>query len=160
MMDKRVRQSDLPAIRARARRAGKTVALANGIFDLFHVGHLRYLEGARALADVLVVAVNSDASTRRNKGPGRPVVPEAERAEIVAALACVDHVVVFGSKTVVPLIRKLRPDLHVKGTDYTPETIPEAAEVARYGGRAAVAGDPKDHSTTDLLRRLGPRGRR
>ena len=156
-MDKRVRQAALPAIRARARRAGKTVALANGIFDLFHVGHLRYLEGARALADVLVVAVNSDASTRRNKGPGRPVVPEAERAEIVAALACVDHVVVFGSKTVVPLIRKLRPDLHVKGTDYTPETIPEAAEVARYGGRAAVAGDPKNHSTTDLLRKLGPR---
>jgi rfaE bifunctional protein nucleotidyltransferase chain/domain len=156
-MDKRVRQGDLPAIRARARRAGKTVALANGIFDLFHVGHLRYLEGARALADVLVVAVNSDASTRRNKGPGRPLVPEAERAEIVAALACVDHVVVFGSKTVVPLIRKLRPDLHVKGTDYTPETIPEAAEVARYGGRAAVAGDPKNHSTTDLLRKLGPR---
>jgi D-glycero-beta-D-manno-heptose 1-phosphate adenylyltransferase len=159
-MGKRIRQSDLPAIRARARRAGKTVALANGIFDLFHVGHLRYLEGARALADVLVVAVNSDASTRRNKGPGRPVVPEAERAEIVAALSCVDHVVVFGSKTVVPLIRKLRPDVHVKGTDYTPETIPEAAEVARYGGRAAVAGDPKDHSTTDLLRKLGPRRRR
>jgi rfaE bifunctional protein nucleotidyltransferase chain/domain len=159
-MDKRVRQADLPAIGARARRAGKTVALANGIFDLFHVGHLRYLEGARALADVLVVAVNSDASTRRNKGPGRPVVPEAERAEIIAALACVDHVVIFGSKTVVPLIRKLRPDLHVKGTDYTPETIPEAAEVARYGGRAAVAGDPKNHSTTDLLRKLGPRRRR
>ena len=159
-MATRLRISDLPALRARARRAGKTVALANGIFDLFHVGHLRYLEGAKALADVLVVAVNSDASTRRNKGPGRPVVPEAERAEIVAALACVDHVVVFGSRTVVPLIRKLRPDVHVKGTDYTPETIPEAAEVARYGGRAAVAGDPKDHSTTDLLRRLAPRRRR
>ena len=159
-MATRLRISDLPALRARARRAGKTIALANGIFDLFHVGHLRYLEGAKALADVLVVAVNSDASTRRNKGPGRPVVPEAERAEIVAALACVDHVVVFGSRTVVPLIRKLRPDVHVKGTDYTPETIPEAAEVARYGGRAAVAGDPKDHSTTDLLRRLAPRGRR
>ncbi len=159
-MATRLRITDLPALRARTRRAGKTVALANGIFDLFHVGHLRYLEGARALADVLVVAVNSDASTRRNKGPGRPVVPEAERAEIVAALSCVDHVVVFGSRTVVPLIRKLRPDVHVKGTDYTPETIPEAAEVARYGGRAAVAGDPKDHSTTDLLRRLGPRRRR
>lgn len=159
-MASRLRISDLPALRARARRAGKSIALANGIFDLFHVGHLRYLEGAKALADVLVVAVNSDASTRRNKGPGRPVVPEAERAEIVAALACVDHVVVFGSRTVVPLIRKLRPDVHVKGTDYTPETIPEAAEVARYGGRAAVAGDPKDHSTTDLLRRLVPRRRR
>jgi len=153
-MATRVRLSDLPAIRARATRAGKTVALANGIFDLFHVGHLRYLEGAKALGDVLVVAVNSDASTRRNKGPGRPVMPEGERAEIVAALACVDHVLVFGSKTVVPLIRKLRPDWQVKGTDYTPETIPEAAEVRKYGGRVAVAGDPKDHSTSDLLRRL------
>jgi rfaE bifunctional protein nucleotidyltransferase chain/domain len=103
---------------------------------------------------VLVVAVNSDASTRRNKGPGRPVVPEGERAEIVAALACVDHVVLFGSKTVVPLIRKLKPDWQVKGTDYTPETIPEAAEVRKHGGRVAVAGDPKEHSTSDLLRRL------
>jgi len=155
-MATRVRLSDLPAIRARATRAGKTVALANGIFDLFHVGHLRYLEGAKALGDVLVVAVNSDASTRRNKGPGRPVVPQGERAEIVAALACVDHVLVFGSRTVVPLIRKLRPDVQVKGTDYTPETIPEAAEVRKYGGRVAVAGDPKDHSTSDLLRRLPP----
>jgi rfaE bifunctional protein nucleotidyltransferase chain/domain len=157
MMATRVRLSDLPAIRARATRAGKTVALANGIFDLFHVGHLRYLEGARALADVLVVAVNSDVSTRRNKGPGRPVVPEDERAEIVAGLACVDHVLIFGSKTVVPIIRKLRPDVQVKGTDYTPETIPEAKEVQKHGGRVAVAGDPKDHSTSDLLRRLGPR---
>jgi rfaE bifunctional protein nucleotidyltransferase chain/domain len=156
MMATRVRFSDLPAIRARATRAGKSVALANGIFDLFHVGHLRYLQGAKSLGDVLVVAVNSDASTRRNKGPGRPVVPENERAEIVAALACVDHVLVFGSRTVVPLIRKLRPDFHVKGTDYTLETIPEAAEVRKYGGRVAVAGDPKNHSTSDLLRRLPP----
>jgi rfaE bifunctional protein nucleotidyltransferase chain/domain len=153
-MATRIRHADLPAIRARATRAGKTVALANGIFDLFHVGHLRYLEGAKALADVLVVAVTSDASTRRNKGPGRPVVPEAERAEIVAALACVDHVLVFGSKTVVPIIRKLKPDVQVKGTDYTPETIPEAAEVRRHGGRVAVAGDPKDHSTSDMLATL------
>jgi len=157
MMATRVRLSDLPAIRTRATRAGKTVALANGIFDLFHVGHLRYLEGAKGLGDVLVVAVNNDASTRRNKGPGRPVVPEEERAEIVAALACVDHVVLFGSKTVVPLIRKLKPDWQVKGTDYTPETIPEAAEVRKHGGRVAVAGDPKDHSTSELLRRLVPR---
>jgi rfaE bifunctional protein nucleotidyltransferase chain/domain len=159
-MSSRLRISDLPALRARTRRAGKSIALANGIFDLFHVGHLRYLEGAKSLADVLVVAVNSDASTRRNKGPGRPVVPEAERAEIVAALSCVDHVVVFGSKTVVPLIRKLKPDWQVKGTDYTPETIPEAEEVRRHGGRVAVAGDPKDHSTTDMLNRLVPRRRR
>jgi len=159
-MSSRLRISDLPALRARTRRAGKSIALANGIFDLFHVGHLRYLEGAKSLADVLVVAVNSDASTRRNKGPGRPVVPEAERAEIVAALSCVDHVVVFGSKTVIPLIRKLKPDWQVKGTDYTPETIPEAEEVRRHGGRVAVAGDPKDHSTTEMLKRLAPRRRR
>ena len=159
-MASRLRISDLPALRARARRAGKSIALANGIFDLFHVGHLRYLEGAKSLADVLVVAVNSDASTRRNKGPGRPVVPEAERAEIVAALACVDHVVVFGSRTVVPLIRKLRPDVQVKGTDYTPGDHPGGGRGRRYGGRAAVAGDPKDHSTTDMLRRLAPRRRR
>jgi D-glycero-beta-D-manno-heptose 1-phosphate adenylyltransferase len=152
--DKRVRLDDLPALRAAATAAGRTIALANGVFDLFHVGHLRYLRGARAEADLLVVAVNSDVSTRLNKGEGRPVVPEAERAEILEALACVDHVVLFGSKDVVPVIRALRPDVHVKGTDYTPETIPEAAEVRRYGGRVAVAGDPKDHSTSDLLDRL------
>jgi rfaE bifunctional protein nucleotidyltransferase chain/domain len=151
---KLVRLEDLPALRAAATRAGRRVALANGIFDLFHVGHLRYLKGARALADLLVVAVNSDASARANKGPGRPVVPEAERSEIVAALACVDHVVLFDSKDVVPVIRALRPDVQVKGTDYTPETIPEAAEVRSYGGEVAVAGDPKDHSTTGLLARL------
>ena len=145
----------LPAVRAAASAAGRTVALANGVFDLFHVGHLRYLQGARAEADLLVVAVNSDRSTRENKGPGRPVVPEAERAEIVAGLACVDHVVVFDTKDVVPVIRALRPDVHVKGTDYTPETIPEAAEVRAYGGRVAVAGDPKGHSTTEMLGKLG-----
>ncbi len=153
-MHKLLRSEDLPRLRAEASAAGKTIALANGIFDLFHVGHLRYLEGAKALADLLVVAVNSDVSTRLNKGPGRPLVPEAERAEIVAGLACVDHVVLFDSKDVVPVIRALRPDVQVKGTDYTPETIPEAAEVHAYGGRVAVAGDPKDHSTTDLLEKL------
>ena len=145
---------DLPALRAAATAAGKTIALANGVFDLFHVGHLRYLTGARAEADVLVVAVNDDRSTRENKGPGRPVVPESERAEIVAGLACVDHVVLFGSRDVVPVIRALRPDVHVKGTDYTPETIPEASEVRAYGGRVAVAGDAKQHSTTELMQRL------
>ncbi len=145
---------DLPALRAAATAAGKTIALANGVFDLFHVGHLRYLQGARAEADILVVAVNDDASTRANKGPGRPVVPEAERAEIVAGLACVDHVVLFRSRDVVPVIRALRPDVHVKGTDYTPETVPEASEVRAYGGRVAVAGDPKGHSTTELVEKL------
>jgi rfaE bifunctional protein nucleotidyltransferase chain/domain len=146
---------ELPDLRARARAEGRTVALANGVFDLFHVGHLRYLQGAKALADWLVVAVNSDASARMlGKGPGRPVVPQAERAEIVAGLACVDFVVIFGSRDVVPVIRALRPDVQVKGTDYTPETIPEAEEVRSYGGRVAVAGDPKDHSTTELVRAL------
>jgi D-glycero-beta-D-manno-heptose 1-phosphate adenylyltransferase len=152
--EKRLRLEDLPRVRAAASAAGRTIALANGVFDLFHVGHLRYLRGARAEADLLVVALNSDLSTRLNKGPGRPVVPEAERAEILEALSCVDHVVLFDSKDVVPVIRALRPDVHVKGTDYTPETIPEAAEVRAYGGRVAVAGDPKDHSTSELIEKL------
>ncbi|ABS26778.1 adenylyltransferase/cytidyltransferase family protein [Anaeromyxobacter sp. Fw109-5] len=151
---KRVTLAELPRVRAAASAAGRTIALANGVFDLFHVGHLRYLKGARAEADLLVVAVNSDASTRANKGPGRPIVPEGERAEIVEALGCVDHVVLFDSKDVVPVIRALRPDVQVKGTDYTPDTIPEAAEVRAYGGRVAVAGDPKDHSTTELIGKL------
>lgn len=153
-MERLLRMDELPRLRSEATAAGRSIALANGIFDLFHVGHLRYLQGAKALADLLVVAVNSDVSTRLNKGSGRPVVPEAERAEIVAALACVDHVVLFDSKDVVPVIRVLRPDVQVKGTDYTPETIPEAAEVRSYGGRVAVAGDPKEHSTTELLEKL------
>ncbi len=152
--EKRVALADLPRLRAAATAAGRTIALANGVFDLFHVGHLRYLRGAKAEADLLVVAVNSDVSTRLNKGPGRPVVPEAERAEILEALAGVDHVVLFDSKDVVPVIRALRPDVHVKGTDYPPETIPEAAEVRAYGGRVAVAGDPKDHSTSELIGKL------
>jgi rfaE bifunctional protein nucleotidyltransferase chain/domain len=139
---------------AREKAAGRTVALANGVFDLLHVGHVRYLEGAKALADVLVVAVNSDASTRRNKGPDRPVIPEAERAELVAALACTDLVLVFDEPDVRGVIRALRPDVQVKGTDYTAESIPERAEVEAYGGRVAIAGDPKDHSTTELARKL------
>ncbi len=159
-MDKLLTLADLPRLRAEASAAGRTVALANGVFDLFHVGHLRYLQGARALADLLVVAVNSDLSARLlGKGPGRPVVPAAERAEIVAALACVDHVVLFDDRDVVPVIRALRPDVQVKGTDYTPETIPEAAEVRRHGGRVAVAGDPKDHSTTEVVEALKKLGK-
>lgn len=144
--------------RERWRAEGRTVALANGVFDLLHVGHVRYLEGARALADVLVVAVNSDSSTRAYKGPGRPYIPEAERAELVAALACTDRVIVFDESNVRVIIRALKPDVHVKGTDYTPDSIPEADEVRAYGGRTAVSGDPKDHSTTDLARRLGREG--
>src|SRR4051812_36744031 len=137
------------------RAEGHTVVFANGVFDLLHVGHVRYPEGARALGDALVVAINSDASTRQYKGPGRPIVPEAERAELVAALACTDWVLLFDEPDARAVIRALRPDVHVKGTDYTPETVPERDEVEAYGGTVAVAGDPKDHSTTELQRRLG-----
>ncbi len=136
---------------AKVRAEGASVALANGIFDLLHVGHVRYLQGARELADRLVVAINSDASARGLKGPGRPVVVEGERAEIIAALECVDDVVIFDEPNVISIIRALRPDVHVKGTDYTEETIPEREEVAAYGGRVAIAGDPKDHSTSAIL---------
>lgn len=136
------------------RAQGLKVALANGVFDLLHVGHVRYLEAARLLADRLVVAVNSDASTRAYKGPGRPVIPEGERAELVRALRCTDLVLIFEEPDVRAVIRALKPDVHVKGTDYTPESIPERAEVEAYGGRVAVAGDPKDHSTTELISRL------
>ena len=136
------------------RAAGKTIALANGVFDLLHVGHVRYLQAAAAEADRLVVAVNSNASVRRLKGEGRPVLDEADRAETVAALRGVHYVVVFDEDTVGALLRRLRPDVHCKGTDYTVETVPERAIVAAYGGRTAIVGDPKDHSTRDLLQRL------
>ncbi len=136
------------------RARGLKVAMANGVFDLLHVGHVRYLEAAKSLADRLVVAVNSDASTRAYKGPGRPVIPEGERAELLRALRCTDLVLIFEEPDVRVVIRALKPDVHVKGTDYTPESIPERAEVEAYGGRVAVAGDPKDHSTTALLSRL------
>jgi D-glycero-beta-D-manno-heptose 1-phosphate adenylyltransferase len=132
-----------------SRASGKTVALTNGAFDLLHAGHVRYLEGAKALADVLVVAVNTDRSVRLAKGEGRPVVPEAERAELVAALACTDLVLLFDEPDVRLVLRRLQPDVHVKGTDYTPETVPERDEVAAWGGRVAIAGDPKEHSTTE-----------
>lgn len=131
-----------------------TVVLANGVFDVFHVGHLRYLEGAAAEADVLVVAVNSDASTRAYKGPGRPLIPEDERAEIVAGLACVDWVLVFDDPNVTRILKTLRPDVHAKGTDYTPTTVPERTVVLEYGGRVAITGDAKAHSSTQILDRL------
>lgn len=135
----------------RWRALGQRVALANGVFDLLHVGHVRYLVGARALADRLVVAVNSDASARRLKGEGRPVVPASERAELLDSLWAVDLVLVFEDGDVRGIIRALQPDVHVKGTDYTAATIPEGDEVRAYGGITAVAGDPKDHSTTAVL---------
>lgn len=137
-----------------ARAAGRTVALANGLFDILHVGHLRYLEGAKAQADLLVVAVNADVSARALKGEGRPVVPEAERAELVAGFACVDWVTIFADRTVEPLLRALRPDVHCKGTDYTAETVPEREVARELSIRVAIVGDPKDHATSELLSRL------
>jgi rfaE bifunctional protein nucleotidyltransferase chain/domain len=142
-----------------ARAAGRTVALANGCFDVLHAGHVRYLHGARAEADVLVVGVNGDASVRRLKGEGRPVMPEGDRAMLVAALRDVDHVVVFGDDDVTALILALRPDVHCKGTDYTPDTVPEREVVRSYGGRVAIVGDAKEHDTRRLLERLRAPGR-
>ena len=133
------------------RAQGKRLVLANGCFDLLHVGHVRYLQAARALGDALVVGLNSDASVRRLKGPGRPVMRVAERAEILGALSAVDAVVVFDADTADVLITRLRPDVHAKGTDYTTDTVPEREAVAAGGGRVAIAGDPKDHSSKDLI---------
>ncbi len=136
------------------RRAGRRIAFANGCFDILHVGHIRYLEGARREGDRLVVAINDDESVARLKGPGRPVMPGAARAELVVALRAVDYVVLFAEPTVERLLTELRPDVHCKGTDYTVDTVPERDIVRAYGGRIAIVGDPKDHSTRDLLRRL------
>jgi len=136
------------------RRAGRRIALANGCFDVLHVGHVRYLAGARAEADVLVVGVNGDESARRLKGPGRPVMPEHDRALLVAALKSVDHVVVFHEDDVTRLLLALRPDVHCKGTDYTPDTVPEREVVRSYGGRVAIVGDAKRHDSRELLARL------
>jgi len=149
-----VAEPDLVTHLAADRAVGRTVAFANGGFDLLHVGHVRYLEAAKREADVLVVAVNSDASVRAAKGEGRPVLPESARAELVAALRCVDYVTIFSDPTVDRLLTLLKPDVHCKGTDYTVDTVPERETVRAYGGRIAIVGDPKDHSTTSLLSRL------
>lgn len=133
------------------RAEGKRVVLANGCFDLLHVGHIRYLREARRRGDVLFVAVNSDDAVARLKGPGRPLMPAAERVEILAALRDVDHVVVFDEDTADRVVTLLRPDVHAKGTDYTRESVPEAAAVREAGGEVAITGDPKDHSTRDLI---------
>jgi rfaE bifunctional protein nucleotidyltransferase chain/domain len=145
---------ELDTFAAGVRASGRTIALANGVFDLLHVGHVRYLQASAAEADCLIVAVNADASVRRLKGEGRPIVDERGRAEMVAALRGVDRVVIFEDDTVGPLLQRLRPDVHCKGTDYTVETVPERAIVIGYGGRTAICGDPKDHSTRDLLQRI------
>jgi rfaE bifunctional protein nucleotidyltransferase chain/domain len=142
---------------ARARAEGLTVAFANGCFDLLHVGHVRYLQGAAAEADRLIVAVNADETVARLKGPGRPVMPATDRAEVVAALRGVDWVVIFPDDTVSRLLTLLKPDVHCKGTDYTVESVPERDTVRAYGGRTAIVGDPKDHSTRELLNKLSSR---
>jgi D-glycero-beta-D-manno-heptose 1-phosphate adenylyltransferase len=137
-----------------ARAAGRTIALANGVFDLLHVGHVRYLQGAKAEAEVLVVGVNADHSVRRLKGPDRPILPAEDRALLVAAQRAVDHVTVFEDDDVGRILLTLKPDVHCKGTDYTPETVPERDVVRSYGGRVAIVGDAKDHDTRALLARL------
>ena len=140
---------------AELRRAGRTLAFANGHFDLLHVGHLRYLRAAREQGDALAVAINDDDSVARLKGAGRPLVPAAERAELLAALEPVDFVVVFAGDTPAPLLAAVRPDVHCKGTDYgSPERVPEYATVRAYGGRTVLVGDPKDHATSDLIERV------
>jgi D-glycero-beta-D-manno-heptose 1-phosphate adenylyltransferase len=140
------------------RRAGERIVLANGNFDLLHVGHVRYLRGAKELGGKLVVAINSDESVRALKGEGRPIMPEEERAEIVAALADVDAVVIFTELDVRGLIREIRPDIQAKGTDYTVDSVPERDTIGECGGRVAIVGDPKDHSTSEIIRsRLSPR---
>ena len=152
--DKLLPLESLEPVVAALKASGKTVVFANGCFDLLHVGHLRYLQGARQLGDTLVVGLNSDASVRQLKGPQRPLMPEDERAEILAALACVDYIVIFQEATVERLLKVLKPDIQCKGTDYTEETVPEREVVRSYGGRVAIAGDPKDHSTRDLIREI------
>lgn len=134
------------------RHAGDSITLTNGAFDLLHVGHVRYLSAAKKLGGRLIVAVNSDTSVRTLKGEGRPLVPESERAEILAALSDVDAVVIFPEPDVRAIIREIRPDVHAKGTDYTVETVPERDEVRAAGGRVEIVGDPKDHSTTEMIR--------
>jgi rfaE bifunctional protein nucleotidyltransferase chain/domain len=149
-------RDDLVAETSRLRSLGNKIVLANGCFDLFHVGHVRYLAGAAALGDKLVVAINSDEQARMLKGPGRPFINENERAEIVSALRFVDIVTIFNEPTVEELIRAIRPDFHAKGTDYTVDTVPERHVVRECGGIVAIVGDPKDHSSTDLIGRVRP----
>jgi D-glycero-beta-D-manno-heptose 1-phosphate adenylyltransferase len=146
---KRRSLEELPAL-----TAGKKVILANGCFDILHVGHVRYLEGARKLGDTLVVAINSDRSVGELKGPGRPVLKEDERVALVSALRCVDHVVVFDERDVSRVLDVLRPSVHAKGTDYTEANVPERDQVIAYGGEVRITGDPKDHSTRDVIRKI------
>ena len=157
-MGRILNERDLEAAVHEERRQGRTIAFANGCFDVLHVGHVRYLAAAAAQADTLVVAINDDESERALKGPGRPILSGGDRAEVVAALDGVDYVVLFSDRDVHRLLRLLKPDVHCKGTDYTAETVPERDTVLAYGGRIAIVGDPKDHSTRDLLARVKSSG--
>lgn len=154
----RLSEEELVAAVHADRAAGRTVAFANGCFDVLHVGHVRYLADAKAQADRLIVAINDDGSVKGLKGPGRPILSAADRAEMVAALESVDYVVLFSDPDVHRLLRLLKPDVHCKGTDYTPDTVPERDTVLSYGGRVEIVGDPKDHSTRDLLARIRSSG--
>jgi rfaE bifunctional protein nucleotidyltransferase chain/domain len=136
------------------RFSGRKIVFANGCFDLVHAGHIRYLESAKALGDILIVGINGDSCVAALKGAGRPLQPEAERAEILASMACVDYVLLFDAPTVDGILKELEPDVHAKGTDYTEESVPERETVLAYGGQVAIAGDPKDHSTRDLIQTI------
>lgn len=151
--------AELGPLVAAARAAGQRVALANGCFDLLHVGHIRYLEAAKTLADTLIVAINDDSSVRLLKGKARPLQNQFDRAEVLASLACVDFVVIFDTPTVAPVLETLHPDFHAKGTDYAEETVPERQTVASYGGRTVIVGDRKSHSSRDLIARITSKAR-
>ncbi len=146
--------SRLGKIVASERAAGKVVVLANGCFDIFHVGHIRYLREAKARGDLLIVALNSDKSVRKLKGMGRPILPQAERAEILAAFSFVDYITIFDEPTVEKILRQLKPDIHAKGSDYTEESVPERETVREYGGRVAIVGGPKVRNTSDIIQRI------
>lgn len=154
MNGKLIPRTKVEALGKRLRQTGKRIVFANGCFDLFHVGHVRYLEGARREGDVLVVGVNSDHSVRQLKGEGRPLLPEQARAELLAAMESVDYVVIFDDVTAENILRDLRPGVHCKGTDYTEATVPEREVVKGWGGRVAIVGDAKDHSTRQILARI------
>ena len=148
-------RSDLIAIVATERQAGKRIVLANGCFDVLHVGHVRYLEAARALGDLLIVGINSDEQAQRLKGAGRPFLSQDQRAEIISSIAAVDLVTIFSEPTVEQLLLALKPDIHAKGTDYTEDSVPERDVVRSFGGRVAIVGDPKDHSSTEMIEKVG-----
>jgi rfaE bifunctional protein nucleotidyltransferase chain/domain len=157
MRPKIITADEIENLGNRLRQEGRTIALANGCFDLLHVGHVRYLQASSREADYLVVGVNSDKAARALKGDGRPILPQQARAELVAAVEGVDYVVVFDELTVESLLRTLRPNVHCKGTDYTPESVPEAAVIKELGGTVRIVGDPKNHSTRDLIRTVSER---